>query len=121
MSEERKSKHDHERSDWNVRFIVWAVMVLMVSGVVMHVAVWWIFVRVRHEALKPEATPAPIGVNIVPPEPRLQVDPAEDWLKFRDAQKEILNSYGWIDDSHRSVHIPIRRAMEMLAEKQEAK
>jgi hypothetical protein len=51
----------------------------------------------------------------IPPEPRLQVSPQEEWLEYRRNQLQILNSYGWISRETGTVRIPIQRAIELMA------
>ena len=34
-------------------------------------------------------------------------------------QLELLNSYGWVSEAEGTVHIPIERAMELIAAEQE--
>lgn len=53
----------------------------------------------------------------LPPNPRLQVTPIQDLAKFKDEEKAILNSYGWVDPENKIVRVPITRAMEILAER----
>jgi hypothetical protein len=50
-----------------------------------------------------------------PPEPRLQTDPSQDLARMRHAEDARLQSYGWIDRQTGAVHIPIARAMDLLA------
>lgn len=52
-----------------------------------------------------------------PPAPRLQVDPALDIFDHRKAEKQVLTSYGWVDQKAGVVRIPIDRAMSLLAER----
>jgi hypothetical protein len=52
----------------------------------------------------------------LPPEPRLQVVEAQDLVEKRKAEDKQLNGYGWIDRDNGIVHIPIQRAMELIAE-----
>ncbi|QEH39291.1 hypothetical protein OJF2_79060 (plasmid) [Aquisphaera giovannonii] len=49
------------------------------------------------------------------PGPRLQPDPAAERLDVQAAQKEHLASYGWVDAKAGVAHIPIDRAMDVLA------
>ncbi len=51
----------------------------------------------------------------LPPEPRLQVDPAAELEALRRREREILTSYAWVDRRHKIVRIPIERAMELTA------
>ena len=57
-------------------------------------------------------TPAP---TLLPPEPRLQANPAQDFQALHATQEAELNIYGWIDRENGVVHIPIDRAMELIA------
>lgn len=63
---------------------------------------------------------APVAAEQQPPEPRLQVHPAEDLAKLRADEQEQLESYGWVDPAAGVVSIPIERAMDLLAEKESA-
>ncbi len=51
------------------------------------------------------------------PNPQLQLYPPEDLAKFRRQEDEILNSYRWVDRKTGVVQIPIRQAMELLAQR----
>jgi len=51
----------------------------------------------------------------VPPLPRLQVYPARHWKDFRAAEAERLATYGWMDRATGAVHVPIERAMDLIA------
>ena len=58
--------------------------------------------------------PAP---DRVPPSPRLEIHTQGHWRVFRDAEKARLASYGWMDRTTGAVHIPIDRAMDLIAER----
>src|SRR5256885_3901668 len=47
--------------------------------------------------------------TLLPPEPRLQVNPPQDFHIFYATQQAQLNSYGWNDRKNGTVHIPIGR------------
>jgi hypothetical protein len=49
------------------------------------------------------------------PAPRLQSDPAGEFLKLKDLSLSRLGAYGWVDESAGIAHIPIDRAIEILA------
>jgi hypothetical protein len=51
----------------------------------------------------------------IPPEPRLQETPALDLEKLHAREREQLSTYGWVDRQAGIVHIPIERAMEIVA------
>jgi len=56
-----------------------------------------------------EGGPAPL--------PRLQIYPVKQWKDFQSAERERLTTYGWMDRSTGAVHIPIDRAIELIAER----
>lgn len=49
-------------------------------------------------------------------EPKLQVHEREDLKQIRDAEDQILGSYGWVDRDKGIVRIPIDRAIDLLAQ-----
>ena len=53
--------------------------------------------------------------SVIPPQPRLQVVAPADRHAQYAAQARQLHSYGWVDPAHRVAHIPIERAMSLLA------
>jgi len=53
----------------------------------------------------------------IPPVPRLQVYPVRHWTDFQTAERERLESYGWMDRSTGALHIPIERAIDLVAER----
>lgn len=118
MSDERTSHGGYERSDLNVHIIFLSAMALAALMLVSIVGLWWVFVNFRGgTGMTLGAPPPPPGSAAIPPEPRLEVDPVEEWRRLRDTQNDILNSYGWSDESHRTLHIPIEKAMELLVQR----
>jgi hypothetical protein len=53
----------------------------------------------------------------LPPEPRLEVNPAENLEILRATESALLNSYGWVDQGSGVARMPIDRAMDLLAER----
>ena len=64
----------------------------------------------------PPATPFE-QARAVPPLPQLQVHPVADLQQYREDQAKALDSYGWVDRSRGTVHIPIERAMDLLLQR----
>jgi hypothetical protein len=58
-----------------------------------------------------------VDARTLPPMPRLQPAPVTDLRDMRNAEDKILNSYGWIDRAHGVTHIPIDRAIDVLAKR----
>jgi hypothetical protein len=53
----------------------------------------------------------------LPPPPRLEVYGSRHWRTFRSAEEMRLSTYGWMDRSTGAVHIPIERAIDLIAER----
>ena len=51
------------------------------------------------------------------PAPRLQVSPEAEFATYRAAQEHELLTYGWLDQAHGTVRLPIERAMDLLLER----
>ncbi len=51
------------------------------------------------------------------PEPRLESNERTEIRGFRLQEESKLNSYGWVNQSAGVVHIPINRAMQLVAER----
>lgn len=50
------------------------------------------------------------------PAPQLQPDDIADLNKFRIAEEQRLNTYGWVDQAHGRIRIPIETAIDMMAD-----
>jgi hypothetical protein len=108
----------HERRDASVRGVLWVAAGLVATAAVIQVALYlhmeglW---RLR-QAQVPPPSPVASALPAAPPEPRLQTAPALDLRALRAAEDARLGSYGWVDRAAGIVHIPIERAMELIAE-----
>jgi hypothetical protein len=67
----------------------------------------------RHEAPVPRLA----REREAAPEPRLQIDGQNEVRQMRAAEETALSSYGWVDKDAGIVKIPVKRAMEILAQK----
>jgi len=106
----------HERTDVSVRGVLLAAGALAAAGIVVQLVVGAQFAALRGARAR-ENPPAPVAVAPPggPPEPRLQTTPAEDLAQLRAREDTILDGYGWEDRAAGMVHIPIARAMELVA------
>ena len=50
-------------------------------------------------------------------QPRLEINERTEINQFRWQEEQQLHSYGWVDESGGVVHIPIDRAMQLVAER----
>lgn len=51
------------------------------------------------------------------PQPRLEKNERLEINDFRLQEEKTLNSYGWVDEKAGVVHIPIERAMQLVAQR----
>jgi len=51
------------------------------------------------------------------PQPRLEKNERLEINDFRLQEEQALNSYGWVDEKAGVVHIPIERAMQLVAQR----
>jgi hypothetical protein len=70
----------------------------------------------RSLSKKPPASAA-AGLDRLPPEPRLQVNPPLDLIRLRDVEDVRLNNYTWLNPDTGKTRIPIARAMVIVAER----
>jgi cytoskeletal protein RodZ len=121
LAEQQNPEVSHERSDVNVRGILMFGVALLVVAIIIHLFIWWLF---DHFAMRAAQSGRPFPATVaratgepVPPEPRLQVSPADDLQEMHAAEDVILNNYGWEDQQAGVVRIPIDRALQILAER----
>jgi len=99
---------DYEKSDANPRLI---------GALALGVAVFLLVTPFALRAIYPGAESAGrvTGALPVPPAPRLQVKPAVDLERLRSYERGRLETFGWADRDAQIAHIPIERAMQLLA------
>jgi hypothetical protein len=107
----------HEHQDVNI----WAVTKAGIGIALTTIASIFIVLAVfRYLAVREQVLPPaqPTGVNVdarrLPPEPRLIENEPQNLLEYRTAENQILNSYGWADQKHTVVKLPIDRAIDLL-------
>ena len=114
----------HEQSDVTLRPLLQAAAVLVAIAVVAHVALWVAMRIFERDERREDRRPSPVAdARPVAPEPRLQPSieshptlPYEDVIAMRQADREVLRSYGWVDRKQGIARIPIDRAIEQLVE-----
>jgi hypothetical protein len=111
------SGHEHREAD--LKLVVWGAIGLAVSTVIIMILVWGMFnvlktteqTEANEQALSPLATPGQL-----PPEPRLTAKPYEELQRLRAHEEDVLKHYGWQDPKNGIVHIPIDKAMDIVAQ-----
>jgi len=126
----------HESSDVPVTGLLWFVVIFLVFSLVSHFLILFLYkgmVKAERRRMDPPPTtiarPAdadvPQNQPLLQPFPRVdshkqgvppQSDtPVSDLQKMRDAERQVLDHYGWVDKQHGVVHIPIEEAKQRLA------
>jgi hypothetical protein len=105
----------HEQSEVSVRLIVVSLAFLAVATFLVFLLVVGIFRYFYDTYSTEEATR--LSRPVVPPEPRIEVAPWEQYQQLRVQEDHVLNSYAWIDKQNGVVRVPIDRAIDLLATK----
>ena len=124
----------HEKSDVDVRALMWFVVIFVVFAAVTHVALWILFkffVRIERRPGQnaPALTAMQRPTEAMPSEPRLQpfptkigndvqppntLTPEADMQRMIEDQNKALHNYGWVDQQKGIVHIPIEEAKKRV-------
>jgi hypothetical protein len=109
----------HEANRLRVRDLVYFAVALV--GVTVLVQI--VLARVMHGLAREEkeldalALPRFAGDSGEIPAPRIQADPAQELKKMKAEDLGRLNNYGWVDRKASIAHIPVERAIDILARK----
>jgi hypothetical protein len=96
------------------KFLAALGIILAVTGLVC----WGLFRYFSAHDVDRAASDSPFAdTRQLPLGPLLQVNPREDWLKFRGEQEKSLNTYTWENRSAGTVRLPIEAAMDLLVKK----
>ncbi len=107
------------RDDINLRGVVVTALVLLAVGILAQIAMWLLFdyFAMREAAKTPRLYPLASIETRLPPQPRVQANPAEDMKALRLDSESLLTSYGWVNQKAGIVRIPIDRAMSLVVER----
>lgn len=109
----------HEPGDVNAVFLTKFGIGMAFLIVVFLFGLWGLFEYfVKREAvlsLPPAAVLVP--PERLPPAPRLQRNPSLDMRQFLATENQAMQQYGWVDEAHGIVRIPVDRAMDIIAQR----
>jgi hypothetical protein len=106
----------HETSDVHPRGVLMLAGALIVVAIVVHLLLWWLFQRLEARASQADPPVSPLARQAGrAPGPDLELK--LNYGDFEAADRSQLESYGWADREQRVVHIPIERAMQLLAQR----
>lgn len=123
MAEERihpdKNGAGYEVQDADIREVILTGVGLAVGTLIVCLVMWGLFNLLKTQQSKKGAP----TVNLMapqahfPPEPRLQVNAPAELEQFHEQEDKILDTYGWVDKNAGTVHLPIDKAMDIMAQK----
>jgi len=111
---------DYERSDAAIRPIIWFLVILAIAGVLIQlllVGIYKHFAGPGVSLYERQTFGSVYSTPPVPPEPRLQPDPVAENDQMRESEEQRLHTYGWVDQQAGTAHIPIDRAMDLVAQR----
>lgn len=113
---ETRRKDGYEKRDISVGAVSLFAVSLVVALIVVHYLALGAF---HHLARQSPAYPFPSPLATTREGfagPRLLVNQKLNMEMFRASEDTLLNNYGWVDHNQGIVHIPIDRAIDLLAQ-----
>ena len=107
----------YETRDANVRGVFNFLVILGASLVVSALICWGLFRYFSRQQAQPASAFPFAETRQMSLGPQLQVNPREDWLKYREQQEQSLETYAWENRTAGTVRVPIEQAMELLVQK----
>jgi len=107
----------YETRGGNVRGVFTFLVFLIVFIAVAALLCWGLVRHISRQNARAASAPPFAETGQAPPQPELQVDPREDWLKYQKQQEQSLETYAWENRGGGIVRVPIERAMELLLKK----
>lgn len=105
----------YETSDARPRALLYFFLILTAALVFTALGMKWLFGHFANAQNAGAFVSSPFGnVRPLPSGPRLQEAPQQDIQLYRESQRKLLDSYGWVDRRNGVARIPIDRAMELL-------
>jgi hypothetical protein len=129
---------DYERRDIGIAGVLYFIAGLVVAGLLVHFIVTGLFgfLNRRYETEQPAVSPlvknAPADTRRIPPQygndyekylkenfptPQLETDERTQLNQVRLREEDQLSTYGWVDQKAGTLHIPIDRAIDLLAQR----
>ncbi len=113
------AQHEHTDIEPSIasRFAVWLAIAMTISVAIVYGTFWLFEGREQVAARGAQQFPLAAGQVREPQGPRLQTQPFKDIYLLRQGEREKLTTYGWVDQGHGVVRIPIDEALRLLSER----
>ena len=113
------AQHEHTDIEPAIanRFAIWLVIAMFISAGIVY-GTFWLF-EGREEEASRAAQQFPLAAAQIrePQGPRLLTQPFKDIYLLRQAEREKLTTYGWVDQGAGIVRIPIEDALRLTSER----
>ena len=115
----------YETRDVKIRPLAVFLAGLTIVGIFVYLVIFVLLRLFSAEAARQDVQVAPSSVSRpasapgeerLPPEPRIQANPAADMRMLREQEDAVLGSYGWVDRQAGVVRIPVDQAMKLVVE-----
>lgn len=112
-----QARQGHEANVLVVKGLIFFAVVLIAVGFVVEYGLVYVMRDFsREEQVMDALAPPKFADDSGPfPAPRLQAQPSTDFAAMKAAELRRLNGYGWVDRARGIAHIPIDRAMDIVA------
>lgn len=119
LNHSENPKHRHETREAVPRYILYFATAVAVTVATSFLISWISLKYFTTHQPQPAPESAMSGKRVLPPPgvPRLQGHPASDLQQYLKHEREILDTYGWVNRKEGVVRIPIQHAMNILAQK----
>lgn len=108
----------YETRDANTAGVFTFLVILGTVLIVTALVCWGLFRLFSVHEVNQAATESPFAdTRQLPLGPQLQVNPRQDWLRFREEQQKSLETLAWENRSAGTVRVPIEEAMDLLVKK----
>ena len=118
QADDHQGHGGHETTDAKARPIALFEVTLLLWVVLAFGLMTALFYYFTHREARLDQSRSPLAEGRrLPPEPRLQAEPATDLKRLRAEEDARLGGYSWVDEGEQLVRIPIERAMDVVADR----
>ena len=121
MAEHDKSDSNpgYETTDAHIRPLAFTGLSMAVLVIVSFISMIVLFkVFAYYQPIFDDPVPSLASARITSDAPRLQIDPPAQKIALELGNKDILSSYGWVDEQVKVARIPIERALALTSQGQ---
>ena len=113
-------RHEHRDVNvWAVGKVGIALILTTIASMLLMFGVFRYFEVRENAAQIPPASVKTLNPNSLPPEPNLMFNEHEATNRedIRAGEDKLVDGYGWVDQAHGVVRIPVSRAMDLVTQR----